>query len=161
MAEGESQAEKLRRIVQHGYLLMDEIDWAARFEQLKAHGYLLRPRYRPGWVRPWKTGQSMFLEEEAITPVSTNLDALRVSDGAMVFLKLVSKSSPEVEIGRFLASEELRMDPRNHTIPLLDVIEDSTNPERVILVLPSLRAIDSPSPTTIKECLEFVNQTLE
>ncbi|KAG9046465.1 hypothetical protein FS837_004350 [Tulasnella sp. UAMH 9824] len=161
MAEGETEAEKVRKIVQAGYLLKDEMEWAARFEQLKAYGYLLRPRYRPGWIRPWNPGESLLGEEEAITPVSTNLDALRVSDGTLVFLKLVSKSSPEIEIGRLLASDELRLDPRNHTIPLLDVIEDSTNPERVILVLPSLRSIDSPSPTTVKECLDLVNQTLE
>lgn len=26
--------------------------WADKFELLKSHGYLLRPRYRPGWAPP-------------------------------------------------------------------------------------------------------------
>lgn len=31
--------------------------WIARFDFLKASGYLLRPRYRPGWVRSWNDSE--------------------------------------------------------------------------------------------------------
>lgn len=31
-----------------------EEPWRSRFDVLKSHGYLLRPRYRPGWVPSWK-----------------------------------------------------------------------------------------------------------
>lgn len=30
-----------------------ELRWAAQFDFLKSRGYLLRPRYRPGWVPSW------------------------------------------------------------------------------------------------------------
>lgn len=32
-----------------------ELPWLARYEFLKEHGYLLRPRYRPGWTPSWET----------------------------------------------------------------------------------------------------------
>lgn len=36
-----------------------ELPWLARYEFLKERGYLLRPRYRPGWVASWKTDPSL------------------------------------------------------------------------------------------------------
>lgn len=46
-----------------------EKKWINRFEWLKSHGYLLRPRYRPGWVAPWKPEDYYEMRhEERITP---------------------------------------------------------------------------------------------
>lgn len=36
-------------------LTEDELRWLARYKFLKEHGYLLRPRYRPGWTPSWET----------------------------------------------------------------------------------------------------------
>ncbi|KAG8913702.1 hypothetical protein FRC01_004417 [Tulasnella sp. 417] len=135
--------------------------WAARYKQLKAYGYLLRPRYRPGWVPAWEPNGWNVREEDAILPDADNLDAERLSDGQIVFLKPVPKTSPEIEIGCLLTSEDMRKDPRNHAIPLLDVIDDPVVPNTVILVLPLLRLIDSPPPSSVGECIDLVNQTLE
>ncbi|KIO26729.1 hypothetical protein M407DRAFT_243622 [Tulasnella calospora MUT 4182] len=135
--------------------------WVARYEQLKAYGYLLRPRYRPGWIPAWEQNGWYAREEDAILPGTDNLDAERLSDGQMVFLKPVLKTSPEIEIGRLLTSEDIRKDPRNNAIPLLDVIDDPVIPHSVILVLPLLRSIDSPPPSSVGECLDLVDQTLK
>lgn len=86
------------------------------------------------------------------------LDAKRISDGTPVFLKAVSKASPEVGIGRYLS---LRNDPRNHAVPILDSLDDPVDPEQVILVMPVLRQIDQPLPASIRECADFLEQTLE
>ncbi|KAG9019231.1 hypothetical protein FRB90_005062 [Tulasnella sp. 427] len=84
-----------------------------------------------------------------------------MSDGKTVYLKHVSKSSPEVEIGQYLSSDGLLNDPRNHCLPVLDVLKDPKDPENVILVIPWLRRIDSPEPASVRECVDFVHQTLE
>ncbi|KAG8891827.1 hypothetical protein FRB99_003327, partial [Tulasnella sp. 403] len=105
-------------------------------------------------------GQGKLLEEE-IPWVRHILDAVRVSDGQPVFLKHISKSSTELELGKYLSSSELLKDPRNHTAPLLDVLEDESDPENVIVVLPFLRPINAPYPASVKECIELVQQTLE
>lgn len=42
-----------------------EQEWRDRFEGLKANGYLLRPRFRPGWQPSWlQTEVSRFLSED-------------------------------------------------------------------------------------------------
>ncbi|KAG8921230.1 hypothetical protein FRC01_000349 [Tulasnella sp. 417] len=74
------------------------------------------------------------------------LDAQRLSDGKTVYLKYVSKDSPEVEIGQYFYSPELRDDPWNHCLPLLEVLRQDSDPDNVILVIPWLRRIDSPDP---------------
>lgn len=89
------------------------------------------------------------------------MDAQRLSDGQTVFLKHTSKSSPEVEIGQYFSSHELRNDPRNHCLPILEVLRQESDPDNVIIVIPWLRRIDSPDPASVRECIDLVKQTLE
>lgn len=89
------------------------------------------------------------------------LDAVRVSDGRQVHLKHVKRSSPEVEIGKLLSAAHIQSDPKNHACPFLDVLEDEIDEEYVIIVMPLLRDADDPSPKSIRECLEFMDQVLE
>ncbi|KAG9027082.1 hypothetical protein FS837_004389 [Tulasnella sp. UAMH 9824] len=89
------------------------------------------------------------------------MDAQRLSDGKTVFLKYTRKDSPEIAIGEYFSSEPLRTDPRNHCLPLLEVLKNEEDPEYVILVIPWLRRIDSPEPASVRECVDFVQQTLE
>jgi len=66
-----------------------EIWWAERQEALEAVGYMLRPRYRPGWIPSWRgTKQPYFTVEDGL-PLSMRLgiDATRISDGRPVVLK--------------------------------------------------------------------------
>ncbi|KAG8907723.1 hypothetical protein FRB99_002519 [Tulasnella sp. 403] len=145
-------------------LLPEELVWADRFEFLQSRGYLLRPRYRPGWVASWtlnpKVWQPVAEDSFGILHEAT-LDAERISDGKTVVLKHVPKSSPEAEIGWYLSSEPLKSDPRNHSVPLLDVLEDGNGREKVILVFPILRRVDMPPPASVRELADLVEQTLE
>ncbi len=51
-----------------GGLLEQEIFWRDRHDWLKRHGYNLRPRYKPGWVPPWKdTGEPPSMYEEGVS----------------------------------------------------------------------------------------------
>ena len=77
-------------------------------------------------------------------------------------LKLVPTSSPEVEIGEYLRSEALRRDdPRNHAAPILEMLKDPFKENHTILVTPLLRSVDQPDPVSVRECVDFVEQTLE
>lgn len=160
-----------------------EVFWCQHFEFLKSKGYLLRPRYRPGWQPSWGSdgARNYYNYEDAILPavrldhllpsllstecspyqVKNCLDATRVADGQVVWLKHVSKSTPELEIGRLLISDACRNDPRNHTTPLLDVLATEDDPTNVILVFPLLRRISDPSPASVRESIDFIRQTLE
>lgn len=78
-----------------------------------------------------------------------------------MYLKLVSRESPEIEIGMYLSSAEVIKDPRNHSVPFLDVLDDSVDTKQVIIVMPMLRGINLPLPASVGECVDFVDQMLE
>lgn len=94
-------------------------------------------------------------------PQGENLDAARIADGRPVYLKCVNKNSKELEITRLLSSEGLKEDPRNHSVPLLDVLDDPLDPNVAILVLPILRSIIRPHFFAVREAVDFIVQILE
>lgn len=48
-----------------GTLFDSEIWWRDHFHEIKSHGYILRPRYRPDWVPSWKnSGKDFFTVED-------------------------------------------------------------------------------------------------
>ncbi|KIO26861.1 hypothetical protein M407DRAFT_23919 [Tulasnella calospora MUT 4182] len=156
-SEGENDIEE-------GRLLPPETPWVGRFDFLKRSGYLLRPRYRPDWVAPWKLKPGLYssdFEEGIVCSRPSLMDAQRLSDGKTVFLKHTRKDSPEIAIGEYFSSEPLRSDPRNHCLPVLEVLKNEDDPDHVILVLPWLRRLDAPEPASVRECVDFVQQTLE
>ena len=61
----------------------------------------------------------------------------------------------------FLSTNKLKNDPRNYAVPLLDVLEDPTDPKNAYLVLPLLRTIIEPPPASVRECIDFMEQTLD
>jgi len=85
------------------------------------------------------------------------LDAKREKDGQIVVLKVVPVDTPEIAIASYLCSNELKDDPKNHTIPLLDVLHDPSDPSHAIIVTPLLRRIDGPYPKSIRECVKFTD----
>ncbi|KAG9022479.1 hypothetical protein FRB95_014729 [Tulasnella sp. JGI-2019a] len=147
----------------HSGLTPEEEPWATRYDFLKERGYLLRPRYRPGWKPSWTTYSQLSWAEDSIVISASRhlLDAIRVSDNKPVYLKVVSKSSSEITITQLLGTGDLLKDPRNHAVPLLDILEDADDPEHAILVLPLLRRLDYPGPASIRECAALIEQTLE
>ena len=89
------------------------------------------------------------------------MDATRLSDGKLVYLKEVKSASSELKILSHLSSDELRKDPRNHTIPLLETLPHPTNPALVFMVMPFLRFIDQPPFETVEDAYECGEQILE
>ncbi|KAG8956974.1 hypothetical protein FRC03_010652 [Tulasnella sp. 419] len=144
-----------------------EITWSKRSGFLETQGYRLRPRYQPDWRPSWITASGEdtilgFVAEDAITLLWDKvLDAIRINDDVPVMLKHVKKDSSEPQINQLFSSPQLRIHKRNHCVPLLDVLEDPSDPDHVILVFPMLQRLDRPSPATIGECVDFVEQTLE
>lgn len=91
------------------------------------------------------------------------MDATRISTGELVMLKRISKTDhpTEIPITRFFASEPMASHPRNHGVPLLDVLELPEDPDIAILVLPLLRPFSNPEMETVGEATEFFRQLFE
>ncbi|OCB91923.1 hypothetical protein A7U60_g791 [Sanghuangporus baumii] len=144
-------------------LMPDEIVWRDRQKMLERHGYLLRPRFRPGWVPSWLNTDKdpLLCEDSLFNPVPKLIDATRIPDGKKVVIKSVQRDSTETSIGTFLSSPDLAKDPRNHCVPILDVIRDESAPNSEFLILPLLRPFNIPPFFSVDEMLDFVKQTLE
>ena len=84
-----------------------------------------------------------------------------MSDGKAVLFKKIGTDSAELRLATYLSSEELRKDPRNHCVPILDVLRDPFDPSISYLVMPLLRRIDMPEIDTVESVLECVGQLLE
>ncbi|KAH9893444.1 kinase-like domain-containing protein [Cubamyces lactineus] len=145
-------------------LTLFEAEWRDLYFFLESHGYRLRPRYHPDWEPSWKRKNIEFYEAEDYIqfPVRIGvMDATRISDGKLVYLKEVKSTSSELKILSYLSSDELRKDPRNHTIPLLETLQHPTNPALVFMVMPFLRFIDQPPFETVEDAYDCGEQVLE
>ncbi len=91
------------------------------------------------------------------------MDATRISDGKIVILKRVNDITHpyELEVIRLLSSEPLVSHPRNHSVPLYDVLDIPGEEHGHIIVMPLLRALDKPRFQTVGECVEFFHQIFE
>ena len=91
------------------------------------------------------------------------MDATCISTGEMVALKRVSMSKHpyEKEIGEYFSTGPIAADPRNHCVPIYDVLEVPDRPNEDILVMPLLRRLDEPPFKTVGEVVDFVTQVFE
>ncbi|KZT10870.1 uncharacterized protein LAESUDRAFT_672427 [Laetiporus sulphureus 93-53] len=148
-----------------GGLLPDERFWCDHYAWLKDQGYVLRPRYRPGWVPIWAGTDAFFWNQEdgVVSDYGHIMDATRSSDGAIVMLKSISKKVHpyEVEVTQMFSSAPLMSNPRNHCVPLYDVLQVPDNSDRVLLVMPLLRRFYDPSMQTVGEAVDFFHQIFE
>ncbi|OJT15428.1 hypothetical protein TRAPUB_8016 [Trametes pubescens] len=140
--------------------------WRDHQGWLAERGYLLRPRYRPDWKPSWlvKKQSSLMRHEDWYRPQQPFLlDAVRVADDSLVMLKQVKKSlyPEEVTLHQYLLSEPLLSDPRNHTVPLLEVLDVPDDEDAVLLVMPIFRECNNPAWTTVGEVVAFLAQVLE
>ncbi|KAL1945656.1 hypothetical protein VTO73DRAFT_1658 [Trametes versicolor] len=145
-------------------LATDEMFWVARQPSLKTNGYDLRPRYRPGWLPSWSREQVDWLDaEDALgLPLRSNvIDAIRIEDQALVYIKKVRRDSSELHLATYLRSKELRDDPSNHCVPILDILHLPGDEDFSYLVMPFLRYIDSPAFERVDDVLECGRQLLE
>ncbi|KAJ7658076.1 hypothetical protein B0H17DRAFT_955399 [Mycena rosella] len=141
-----------------------EIYWFHRCSFLETVGYRLRPKFHPGFVATQPSSKFRF--EDELTPVHARrhiMDAERISDGKHVMLKCISKSLHpfEVEIATFFGSPPLVDSPRNHVIPVLEVLQDPGDADRQILVMPRLMEFDRPIFDTVGEVIDCFRQIFE
>ncbi|VDB85836.1 unnamed protein product [Peniophora sp. CBMAI 1063] len=152
------------REVDYTELFSSERRWRDKQPYLQSRGYMLRPRLRPGWVPSWtSTGEDPLDCEDGIRlPARAHLvDATRMSDGKLVYVKRIKTGDQESSIASVLSSEPLRKDPRNHTVPVEDVFVDDEDPSTSYLVMPFLRRPTSPPFEYVGEVVDFVDQVLE
>ncbi|TBU31687.1 hypothetical protein BD311DRAFT_656397 [Dichomitus squalens] len=140
--------------------------WRDRQAWLAERGYMLRPRYRPGWTPSWKAHPDVFPWKFEDYHGASNphlMDAVSIPDNQLVVLKKVLKSfNPlEVEVVQYLSSEALRSDPRNHTVPILEIFSVPDDPEATVLVMPLMRQCDDPAWQTVGEIVAFLTQVFE
>lgn len=143
---------------------------AASTIQARLEAFLVRYRQTSQRLRRWLqhvgTLASLQVLHAFITfyrQVPSIIDGTRQSDGLLVSLKAVDTSVHpfEVEIGQFLSSEPLAKDPRNHSVCIIDVLQDPIHPNVTILVMPLLKKYDVPELSTVGEVVAFCKQAIE
>lgn len=67
----------------------------------------------------------------------------------------------EVEIGLYFSSEPLASHPRNHCIPMYEVLDVPNTDNEVIFVMPLLREFSNPRIKSVGEAVEFFRQVFE
>jgi len=146
-----------------GALMHDEKRWRDRYFYLKDGGYTLRPRYHPKWKPSWLgTGLDPDLFEDCANSLEGEvLDAVRTVDNHRVSIKIVSNASQEIKIACLLSTKELLPDPRNHCVPVLDVLPDPLSPSHSLLIMPYLRPFYDPAFEVVEDIMDFIQQTLE
>ncbi|KAJ7238565.1 kinase-like domain-containing protein [Mycena haematopus] len=148
-----------------GRLGQGELFWYNHRDWLKDAGYLLRPRYQEGWVRPWKRPiDALDHEEYQSWTHPAVMDATALADGSFVVMKRIDLGAPseELDIAVWLSAEPQRSDPVNHCVPILGVLSDPKEPGWAIIVMPLLsREYDKPRFDTIGEVVEFFKQIFE
>ena len=172
------------REIDYAKLFSNELRWREKQPYLQTKGYMLRPRLRPGWVPSWtSTGEDpMDCEDGKHLPVRDALpgrwtyglllsfrfkarvhlvDATRISDGKLVYIKRVRSGDQESTIASILSSESLRRDPRNHSVPIEDAFVDDEDPSISYIVMTFLRRPTSPPFEYVSEVVDFVDQILE
>ncbi|KAH8987869.1 kinase-like domain-containing protein [Lactarius akahatsu] len=138
-----------------------EITWRDRQQFLESKGYMLRPRLRPGWTPSWlETGTYWRRAEDSAKLPGRPLlvDATRIVDGKLVYIKEVQTNDEESRIALLLNSYE---DIDNHSVPILDTFVDPTDETISYLVMPFLRLLNEPPFESIGEILDFVDQILK
>jgi hypothetical protein len=91
------------------------------------------------------------------------MDATRNLDGKQVMLKSIParRGQQELEIARRLSSPNLRREPRNHCVPLLDTLDLPGIYDQKLIVMPFLRPFDEPHFRTYGEFVAFFTQICE
>ncbi|KAF9077760.1 hypothetical protein BDP27DRAFT_1441790 [Rhodocollybia butyracea] len=110
--------------------------WADRYEFLKEKGYILRPRYRPGWKPSYKRLQNPFTFE----------------DGHYL---------TEEDICALFSTGEHASQLSNHSISLLEVLCVPGFEDERLLVMPWMREPENPPFRTVGEGIQFIKEILE
>ena len=82
-------------------------------------------------------------------------------DGVKVVLKRVRAMSSEVRIALYLSSPQMRADPRNRSVPILDIVYIPDEMDTVLIVMPYLRRFHEPPFHCRGEVIEALRQFLK
>ena len=82
-------------------------------------------------------------------------------DGKVVCIKKFHRATDELRITQMLSTKELLTDPRNHCVPVIEIIDDPDDDSISYMVMPMLRPADNPPFQYVKEIIDFVDQILE
>ncbi|EJT97916.1 hypothetical protein DACRYDRAFT_111436 [Dacryopinax primogenitus] len=114
-----------------------ELNWSAVQPYLQSRGYMLRPRYHPGWVGSWvgtKKKPEKCVDSIGISEHGVVINAIRMRDGAPVLLKIWSSTSAqdgnELAVLQYFSDPARSGDPDNRCVPLLDTIDMTEWQER-------------------------------
>ncbi|KAJ7726442.1 hypothetical protein DFH07DRAFT_852778, partial [Mycena maculata] len=138
--------------------------WHQQRAFLARSGYRLRPKFNPDFAfKISGLGRRALKEYRTHHWRSTIMDAERICDGHKVMLKSVStKLHPnEVKIAQFFSSPPHVGNPRNHCIPIFEVLQDLDDPDKQILVMPHFIAFDQPRFDTVGEVVDCFRQIFE
>ncbi|KAF9226739.1 hypothetical protein BS17DRAFT_776054 [Gyrodon lividus] len=142
-----------------------EVFWRDRFQFFMQKGYTLRPRYRPNWEPSWRgeVNPLTILYEDGIRQIKRDLLDAKNREGQDVFIKRVNAliNPNEFEIAMHLGSPDSQKDELNHCVPVLDSFTDEQQPNYQYIVMPVLRPFNQPDFTSVKEVIDFVDQTLQ
>jgi len=144
----------------------DEQFWIDHQPWLKDCGYTLRARYQPDWVASWKQPNPETIwpdcEDAIVAERGHLLDASR-RDGSLVMLKqvILSEVPLEADMAKLFSSEKFSSNPRNHCIPVYDVLQVPDDNDTVLLVMPLLYDNENPPFETIGEVMDFFRQIFE
>ncbi|KAF5366368.1 hypothetical protein D9757_008693 [Collybiopsis confluens] len=143
-----------------------EIFWHRHFDWLKDRGYLLRPRYRPGWVASWLGTDgwpSEFEDNQFRATMAYLMDAIRIADGKPVMLRRADPPpSHELEIVQQLLS--LQPEPQNHCNPIYEILtipEASEDGRNHVIVMSFQIPWSKPDFKTVGEVVDFCSQVFE
>jgi hypothetical protein len=76
-------------------------------------------------------------------------------------IKRVGRNDEETRIAQMLSTAELRTDPKNHCVPIIEVFDDPDDDSISYMVMPLLRNASNPAFQYVKEIIDFVNQVLQ
>jgi hypothetical protein len=79
----------------------------------------------------------------------------------MVYIKRVKTGDLESSLALMLSSPGMRLDSRNHSVPILDHILDANDAMVSYIVMPFLQEFFFPAFELVKEIVDFVDQILE
>ncbi|PPQ71746.1 hypothetical protein CVT24_006510 [Panaeolus cyanescens] len=126
-------------------------------------GYKLHDKFDPDWVPPWELDPTLHPFEciESTRAKRRFCDGIRIADNSRVMIKLVKTAKTELPIMQYLSTPELRKDPRNHTVPLIDAIPVPADDDTVMLVMPLLLEFDDLPFRRVGEVVECLEQFFE
>ncbi|KAG6818839.1 hypothetical protein H0H93_001124 [Arthromyces matolae] len=148
-------------------LLPKEIFWRDHYIYLKERGYTLRDRFHPDWVPSWIQDPSKNAddcEDSRRTLRAQVIDAVN-ADGRVVTIKDIKLNTKfikeDIPIGKHFSAPDLAKNPRNHCIPILEVLDPPEGSQTAFLVMPRLFEFTYPAFETIGEAVEFFRQIFE